>query len=149
MNAEVTAENRPDCMKPHGKHQVPSDSSGPIRTARFHTHKDYGSIQVSVALLLESLVVLFYLLLKLVVELHSGVGASPGAAQHGLQCITRSLFQSVAAGEKSCGLSSNGYLRLLIRSACLLCHPRTQTKYEDSGGGRGKCGGQRGASKIF
>jgi len=46
MNAEVTAENRPDGTKRRGKHQVPGDSSHPLRGARTNTHKNEGGIQV-------------------------------------------------------------------------------------------------------
>lgn len=80
MNAEVTAENRPDCTKPHGKHPAQSDSSSPLCSTRADTHKDKRGIQVFVVFLLKILVVFIHFPLKLVVELHSGVETSCSAA---------------------------------------------------------------------
>ena len=93
MNAEVTAENRLDCAKPHGKHHVPSDTSSPTPISHDqNTHKDQGNVQVFVALPREIPVVFFRFSLKLVVELHSGVDPSSSAARHGIQGITEGRF---------------------------------------------------------
>ena len=84
INADVTAENKPDCVKLRGKYQVPSNLQNPTPGTRINTHKDKGGIQILVVLLLKVPVVFFHFSLKLVVELHSGVNPRPSAAQHGL-----------------------------------------------------------------
>lgn len=76
MNAEVTAENKPDYTKPRGEHKVPSDSSSPIHSTRLNTHKNKRGIQVLVVFPLKIPVMLFHFSLKLAVELRSGVGPS-------------------------------------------------------------------------
>ena len=94
INADVTAENRPDCMRPHGKRQVAGGSyQNPISSTRMDTHKNQGGIQVLIVFLLEVPIVLFHFSLKLVVELHSGVDSGSGAAQYGPQGTAKDLLK--------------------------------------------------------
>ena len=75
MNAEVTAENKPDCAKLY-------DQPNPLYGSRINTHKDERGIQIFIVFLLKIPVVFLHFSLKLVVELHSGVGTNPGAPYH-------------------------------------------------------------------
>ena len=94
MNADVTAENRPDCTKPHGKRQVPG---GPHPQYTTNTHENERGIQVFVVLLLEVPIVFFHFSLELVVELHSRVDSRPSAAQHRLQGAAKGFLQPFVA----------------------------------------------------
>jgi len=96
MNADVTAENKPDWAKPHSKRHVPSDSQSPALWTRMNTHKDERGIQIFIISLLEVPVVFFYFALELVVELYPGVETGSSAAQHRLQGIPEGLLQSFA-----------------------------------------------------
>ena len=93
MNAEVTAENKPDYTRPRSKHEVPS-SSPPITHGQALTKVNV--MFMSSSYLLEVLVILFHFSLKHVAEPRPGVNTSYSAAQHGLQGITEGLFHTVA-----------------------------------------------------
>ena len=92
----MTAENKPDCAKPHGKYQAMNNSKNPAFSARIATYKDQRGIQIFIPFPLEVPVVFFHFSLEFVVELHPGVNPRSSATQHGLQGIAKGLFQSFA-----------------------------------------------------
>ena len=66
--------------------------------ARVGTHEDKGGIQVFVIFPVEVLIMFFHFALKTVVEPHSGVDSSPGAAQDRFQGVAEGIFQSFGVG---------------------------------------------------
>jgi len=85
MNADVTAENKPDYAKPHGKRQTPG--------TRINTYKDERGIQIFIIPPFKIPAVSFHLSLELVVELRPWVSPRFSATQHGLQGIVEGVFQ--------------------------------------------------------
>ena len=96
MNADVTAENKPDWAKHRGKHRVPRGSQCSVPGARINAHENKRAVQIFIIYLLEIPVMFFHFALELVVELYPGVNAGSATAQHGLQVIAVGFFQSFA-----------------------------------------------------
>ena len=114
MNADVTAENRPDCIRPCGEYQIPRRYSKPTPGTQVDTHENKGGVEVFIVFLLEVPIVFIHFSLELVVELRSGIEPRSSDPQHGLQGVTEGLFQSFIVQPEIVWSWFNGYLRLFI-----------------------------------
>ena len=90
MNAEVTAENRPD-----------SPTHQPYWFCeRDETHKNEGGVQIFIVLLLKVIVVFSDFLLESFIETGPGVGATV-LLQHRLQDVTQSILEAFGSQQVS------------------------------------------------
>jgi hypothetical protein len=126
INADATAENKPDCANPHG---ISSPAVPKCRcSTQPSTYKNKCSIQIFIVLLLKVPVVFFRFPLKLVVEVHPGVTPNSSIIQHGLQGIAEGVFQAMEYGERTDALGLSDRVPSLIE--------RTR-RHGDRGGGGG------------